>query len=85
MQMFYGKIKTKTKMCLSQHSLCLLRNKYRIPASRCIIRNILLNCLYRKRVNLRPKTQIMANLSQERLLIYDKPFASTGLDCFRPF
>ena len=67
-----------------KHTLCLLRNKYWITACSDVIRKILSNCLYCKRVNLRPKTQIMANLPKERLLIYDKPFASTGVDYFGP-
>ena len=46
---------------------------------------ILSNCLYCKRVNLRPKVQIMANLPKEHLFIYGKPFASTGEDYFGPF
>ena len=28
---------------------------------------------------------MMANLPKERLLIYDKPFSSTGVDYFGPF
>ena len=68
-----------------EHTLYLLRNKYWIPACCGIIRKILSNCLYCKRVNLRPKTQIMANLAKERLLVYDKPFVSTAVDYFGPF
>ena len=62
-----------------------MRNKYWIPTCRGIIRKIISNCLCCKRVNLRPKAQIMANLPKERLLIYGKPFASTGVDYFGPF
>ena len=54
--------------------LCLLRNKYCIPACHGVIRKILANCFYCKRVNLRPKSQIMANLPKVHLLIYGKPF-----------
>ena len=50
-----------------EHTLCLLRKKYWIPAYCGIIRKILSNCFYCKRVNLRPKAQIMANLPQEHL------------------
>ena len=60
--------------------LCLFRNKYCILACRGVIRKILANCFYCKRVNLRPKSQIMANLPKVRLLIYGKPFASTGVN-----
>ena len=63
-----------------EHTLCLLRNRYWISACRGVITKILSNCLYCKRVNLRPKAQIMANLPKDRLLVYDKPFASTGVD-----
>ena len=59
-----------------------MRNKYWIPACRGIIRKIISDCLYGKRVNLGPKAQIMANLPKERLLTFDKPFASTGADYF---
>ena len=68
-----------------EHALYLLRNKYWIPACRGVFRKILSNCLYCKRVNLKPKEQMMANLPKERLLIYYKPFASTGVDYFGPF
>ena len=63
-----------------EHTLYLLRNEYWIPACRGVIRKILSNCLYCKRVNLRPKAQIMANLPKDRLLVYGKPFASTGVE-----
>lgn len=56
-----------------------MRNKYWIPACRCIIRNIILDCFYCKGVDLRSKAQIMAKLPQEHLLINDKAFASTGV------
>ena len=68
-----------------EYALCLLRNKHWIPACCAIIRKILSKCLYCKRVNLKPKVQIMANLPEERLLIYNKPFASTAVDYFGPF
>ena len=68
-----------------EHTLCLLRNKYWIPACHGVIRKILSNCLYCKRVNLRSKAQMMENLPKERLLICDKPFASTGVDYFGSF
>ena len=68
-----------------EHTLCLLRNKYWIPACRGVIKKILSKCLYCKKVNLRPKGQMMENLLKEHLLIYDKPFASAGVDYFGPF
>ena len=68
-----------------EHTLRLLINKYWILACRGVIRKILSNCFYCKRVNLRRKAQIMANLPKQRLLIYDKTFAATGADYFGPF
>ena len=68
-----------------EHTLYLLRNEYWIPACRGVIRKILSNCRYCKRVNLRPKAQIMSNLPKDRLLVYDKIFASPGVDYFGPF
>ena len=60
-----------------KQTLCLLRNKYCIPAFGGVIRNILSNCFHCKRVNLTPKVQVMANIPQGSLLIYDYLFAST--------
>ena len=68
-----------------ENTLLLLRNKYWIPGCRGVIRKIISNCLYCKRVNLRPKAQIISNLAKWRLLIYDKPSASAGVDYFGPF
>ena len=61
-----------------EHTLCFMRNKFWIRACRDIIRKNFSNCLYPKKVNRRPK--IMAHLPEEHLLMYDKPFSSTGVD-----
>ena len=54
-------------------------------ACRGIIKNFLANYLYFERLNIRPKAQLMTNIHKDTLLIYDKPFVSTGVNYFGPF
>ena len=56
-----------------------------ITNAKSLIRSVLHNCSYCKRVNTKPKPPLMGELARQRLSIGLPAFANTGIDFFGPF
>ena len=70
--------------CEREHTLCIHRQNYWIPASRGLIRKILSNCFFCKRQNAKPVQPQIANLLNIHLQSHVKPFSNTSVDYFGP-
>lgn len=62
-----------------------LRRKFWIPKLRTSVKKVIRSCQYCRRRMAKSAQPIMAQLPQERLLKYEKPFSATGLDFFGPY
>ena len=71
--------------CGREQTLSILINKYWIPNVGGLIRKIVTDCLYCRKVLATPSPPFMANIPEERLQHNHKPFTNTGTDYFGPF
>ena len=65
-------------------TLATLRQKVWITNAKSLIRSVLCNCSYCKRMNTKAKPPLMGELTEQRLSIGLPAFTNTGIDYFRP-
>ena len=63
-------------------TLSLIRRSYWIVNGKSAVTKILQKCLYCERIRVQPRPPIMADLSDERLGLYEPTFSYTGIDFF---
>jgi len=70
--------------CGRDQTLSFVRLNYWIINAKSVIRKVLSDCLYCKRLRVKPNPQFMSSLPLERLAIHQPPFTHTGIDYFGP-
>ena len=68
-----------------QHVLTELRNNFWILKGNATVRRILKSCVFCKKRFHQPEVQKCANLPEDRVKAFEKPFTRTGVDYFGPF
>ena len=63
-------------------TLNLIMQKFWILKGSAAVRRVIKDCMLCRKVNVKPKNQLMANLPDSRLEMDSHPFAFTGLDYF---
>ena len=66
-----------------EQTLCELRRMFWIVAERSLVKGTIRNCVKCRRLNAKPKEQVMGQLPRERLRAYHPAFTLTGVDLFR--
>lgn len=61
-----------------------IRQQYHVPKLRQILKKVVRSCARCKLLTAKPRPPQMANLPQERLTPYTRPFTFTGIDCMGP-
>lgn len=68
-----------------EHVLALVRQEFWIIGARDLVRKVLKECRMCRKLFSVPAGQRMANLPIDRLVPYEPPFSSVGVDVFGPF
>jgi len=68
-----------------EHVLSLLRQHYWVIRGRLVVRRVLSDCMFCKRLFAKTLTQRMADLPCDRVTPGEPPFTYTGVDLFGPF
>ena len=68
-----------------EYVLALTRSRFWIIRARLCVKRILAKCVKCKRQRALPSKQKMANLPEDRVTPFEKPFTYVGVDCFGPF